>query len=41
MLKYPSQSMKIDDLLTNLEMKAYFSDLLDNSQIGILNTLEK
>ena len=36
-----SQSMEIDDLLTNPEIETDFSDLLDDNQIGILNTLEE
>ena len=36
-----SQSMKIDDLLANPEVKADFGDLLNNNQIEILNTLKE
>ncbi len=35
-----SQSMEIDDLLANPEMKANSCNLSDDDQIGILSTLE-
>ena len=36
-----SQPMKIDDLLANPEIDANSSNLLNNDQIEILNTLEE
>ena len=36
-----SQSMKIYDLLANLELEANSGDFLDNDQIAIFNTLKK